>query len=216
MNLRSLVVTTPASDLSLLSIEELRALAGVSDGSQDADLRALGLRVAAAITSECNIAIGAGGEPTLRKETLTETIYSPRGWQISLSRRHNVSVTSISADGSLIDSSEWLVDSERGLISRVISGFPSSWWGQTFVIIYDAGFETVPGDLKQAAMDYFRALLAEAERDPFVKSMSQDIPGVMTETKDFWVGRMPGQEAAGVMPDVVAAQLKRFRNFAIA
>jgi hypothetical protein len=212
---RSLVVTTPATDLTLLTIDELRFAAGVTDGSRDTELRNIEARVAASIMSECNIAIGAGAEPTLRRETLTETIYGPHSSNLMLSRRHNVTVASVSLDSVTVAATDWVVESEKGFVSRLIGGYPCHWWGITAVVVYDAGFTVVPGDLKQAAMDYFRAVLAEAERDPFVKSLSQDVPGVMSETRDFWVGSIPGQVNAGPVPDVVAGQLKRFRNYVI-
>ncbi len=50
------VTTTPATDLALLTIRELRAVIKVSDGSQDIALKRLGSRVADRITQACNIA----------------------------------------------------------------------------------------------------------------------------------------------------------------
>ena len=93
----ALKVTTAATSLQLLSDVELRAAAGVSGTDQDDVLAAEGLRVAAAITMACNVAVGAGGEPTLLQETLEETFWSVRGDNLILSRRHNVELLSITA-----------------------------------------------------------------------------------------------------------------------
>lgn len=213
--MRSLVITTPATDLALLTIDEMRFAAGVKNGSRDAELRALESRVAASIMSECNIAIGVGAEPTLRSETVTETIYSPYGSILTLGRRHNVALSSVTLDGSAVSASDYVVDAEKGMMSKLQAGYPCHWSGQVAAIVYTAGFATVPGDLKQAALDCFRSFLAESTRDPSLKSVSQDIPGLMSETRELWVGSMPGQTKEGAVPDIVAGQLKRFRNYVI-
>lgn len=224
-NLRpSLTVTTPAASLALLTVAELRAAAGVTDGSQDVTLQALGLSVAAAIMSECNIAIGAGGEPTLFRETLTETFYwpywpnRPNSCDLVLSRRHNIAVTSVTVDtdAPLVVNTDYRVNPESGILSRVNSGYPISWWGQTIVVVYAAGFVTIPADLKQAATDFFRATFNEAGRDPFVKEQETEIPGVERQRIAYWVGSIPGQSSEGAVPDIVAGQLKRFRNAVVA
>lgn len=211
-----LTVTTPANDLALLSIEELRATAGVSDDSRDIELTALGLSIAASIMSECNIAVGIGGEPTLLQETLSETFYSPRGCELILSRRHNVAIASVTEDDALlVVNDDYLVNPESGLLSRQSSAYPSHWCARTVVVVYQAGFATVPADLKQAATDFFRATLAERSRDPFVKSKSVEAPGILSESTDYWVGSVPGQTSEGPVPDIVSGQLKRYRNFPI-
>lgn len=224
-NLRpSLTVTTPAASLALLTVAERRAAASLTDGSQDAKLETLDLSVAAAIMSECNIAIGAGGEPTLYRETLTETFYwpywpnRPNSCDLVLSRRHNIAITSVTVDtdAPLVVNTDYRVNPESGILSRVNSGYPISWWGQTIVVVYAAGFVTIPADLKQAAIDFFRAAFNEAARDPFVKSEEIDVVGVDKVVKTYWIGSIPGQSNEGPVPDIVSGQLKRYRNAVVA
>lgn len=210
--MRVLTVTTPASDLALLTIAEMRALAGVADSSEDAELTALGLRIAAAITAECNIAVGSGSEPTLLRETLTETFYGVDAGELVLSRRHKISITSVTEDGTALAADEYLVNPEAGILKRLQSDYPVDWCARKVVIVYQAGFAEVPGDLKQAAMDFFRVAYLESSRDPMVKRVREDIPGVMEKETDYWVGSVPGQTKEGAVPDIVAGQLSRFRN----
>lgn len=212
---RFLTVTTAASDHALLTITEMRALAGVTDGSQDVALSALGLRIAAAITAECNVAVGSGANPTLLQETLTETFFYVSSEDIYLSRRFGIVIVSVVEDAVTLDADEYLVDTESGLLNRLDDeGYPIRWCAQKVVVIYQAGFATtaIPGDLKQAAMDFFRTTYLEGSRDPMVKSEREDIPGVMERERQYWVGSIPGQSNEGAVPDVVAGQLKRFRN----
>lgn len=214
----SLTVTTPAADLSLLTVAERRAAAGLASGdtSQDADLLALDLRVAAAIASECNVAIGSGADPTLRRETLTEAFYRLYGVDaLVLSRRHNITITSVVNDGETVDTGDYHVDPESGFLTGLSDDYPSRWRGSKITIVYAAGFATVPVDLKQAAIDCFRAFYLETSRDPLVKRTSVEIEDLETVTTDYWIGSVPGQVREGPVPVAVAGQLKRFRKVAV-
>jgi len=210
---RFLTVTTAASDHALLTIAEMRALAGVTDSSHDVTLSALGLRIAAAITAECNVAVGSGANPTLLQETLTETFFYVSSEVLNLSRRFDIVISSVVEDDITLDADEYLVEPESGFLNRLdADGYPIRWCAQKVVVVYQAGFASVPGDLKQAAMDFFRTTYLESSRDPLVKSAETDIPGVMREKFDYWVGAIPGQTNEGPVPDLVLGQLKRFRN----
>lgn len=212
-----LTVTTLASDLALLTIDELRAAAGVTDGSQDVILSGLGLSIAASIMSECNIAVGAGSEPTLKQETLTETFY-PNGrssCELILARRHNVAIVSVTEDGTALVTDDYSANPESGIIVRLSSGCPIYWCGRTIVIVYQAGFATIPADLKQAATDFFRSAWQERGRDPMVKAEEVNVPGLRDKRVEYWVGSVPGQSNEGPVPDVVSGQLKRYRNMVI-
>ncbi|MER9814291.1 hypothetical protein [Mesorhizobium sp. M0129] len=214
-----LAITEDAGDLALLSIDELRAAAGVTGGSQDTTLTALGLRIASAITAECNVAVGAsadGFEPTLKQETLTQTFYQVGADELMLARRHNVAISSLVEDGdTLTADDDFMVDPESGLVTRLSSNCPRRWCARKVVVVYKAGFETIPGDLKQAATDFFRYAYLESTRDPALKSEVVDIPGVERTERAWWVGSVPGQSFEGAVPDIVAGQLKRFLNPAI-
>lgn len=210
-----LTVTTPASNLVLLTLDQMRSAVGVTDSSLDAPLAKLEARIAAAIMSECNIATGAGGEPTLKQETLTQTFRFVDAEQIVLARRHGVTITSVVEDSVALSATDYVVDPEGGMITRLCSDMPTRWCALKVVIVYKAGFTTIPGDLKQAAMDFLSAAYRESSRDPFVKSEEIDIPDVERTKRDYWVGSIPGQSNEGAVPDIVAGQLKRFRNLAI-
>ncbi len=215
----TLVVDTPAQSLQLLSIEEMREAAGLASGddSKDELLKTRGLGIAAAIMAECNIAVGAGADPTLLKEGLTQTFYRVDSYELILDRRHNVTITSITVDGELQDEATYFVEPEAGMVSRFdADGRLRRWCASKIVVVYDAGFETAPGDLKMAAMDFYRATSQGSTRDPFVKSETREIPGLETVRKDYWVGSMPGSATEDAVPDIVSGQLKRYRNAVLA
>ncbi len=217
MTMRSfLTVTETASDPHLLTAPERRVAAGLEDDdtSQDTALATRSLAVAAGITSECAIATGSGGDPTLKQETLTQTLYSVDTDQLILARRHNIDMTSLTVDDVvLVEDTDYIVDPESGLLTRLISDCPARWCARKIIAVYVAGFDPIPGDLKQAATDYFRALTLEGTRDPYVKAESVEIPGVESRRTELWTGALP--DSAGVPPSV-AGQLTRFRNVVVA
>lgn len=212
-----LTVTDAASSLALLSAFEMREAAGLDSGdnSQDAALRAMEARCSAAIMSECGIAVGGGAPPTLLQETLTETFYGICAEQLILSRRHEIDITSIVEDGVTLVDTDFIVEPESGLVTKLCSDYPSWWSANKIVVVYQAGFETVPSDLKMAAIEFLRASWLEQSRDPMVKNERVIIPGVEERDVGYWVGSVPGQTNEGAVPDIVAGQLKRFRNSAI-
>ncbi|MBE1208113.1 hypothetical protein [Aminobacter carboxidus] len=212
----SLSITTPATSLALLTIEELRSAAGVTGAGQDTALTSLGLQVAASIMTECGIAIGSGGEPTLWQETLTETFRKVRCDELVLSRRHNIEIVSVTADAVLMDAAEYEADPESGVFTKLCGDLPVRWCATKVAVVYKAGFGEVPGDLKQAAMDFVRLAWLESKRDPALKSEVVDVPDVLKTEKTWWVGSVPGQSSEGAVPDVVSGQLARYRNIAIA
>lgn len=214
---QTLAVTTPASDQKLLTIEQLRVASGLtaSDTSKDSVLEELGKRVAADITDACHIAIGAGAEPTLRQETLTETLRWVQADEIVLSRRHNVEVTSIVEDGTPLSTNDFDVDPESGVLSRLRGDRPCRWRANKVVVVYKAGFETVPPGLAGAAMDLARLRLSSEAADPLEKARTVEIPDVETVRVDRWVGAVPGS-FVGPVPTEIAAKLARYMNVALA
>src|SRR6185312_7968968 len=97
-------VTTPASELSLLTVEELRAAVGVTDASQDDALTALGARLSASIAKQCGVASDGVNPATLLSETCTE-VFRPTRFQqdLVLSRRPVTSITSVTENGTALD-----------------------------------------------------------------------------------------------------------------
>ena len=215
---RFLEVTSPASDTTFLTQAERRAAVGLAptDNTQDLILADLDARVAARICAACNIAVGSGANPTLRQETLTETIRGfCGGGDIRLSRRHNVAVTSVTGDGSAVGTADYLVDPESGVLTALKDDEYYTWSARKLIIVYVAGFTTPPPELKAAASDFLRAIWLERTRDPFVKSEDIKIEGVEETSRSYWIGDVPGQSYTGAIPDSIAGQLTRFRNFHI-
>ncbi|WP_339085978.1 hypothetical protein [Hyphomicrobium sp. ghe19] len=152
----------------------------------------------------------------MRKETLKEHFRDVQCEALLLSRRHDVAITEIKFGDTDLASTEYEVDPEAGIVYRLLKGSTTFWSAAQIDITYEAGFATIPADLKMAAMDFMRLAWAEKDRDPSLKGETIEIPGVSTKRRDYWVGSVPGQSHEGAVPDIVAGQLMRYRNMVIA
>jgi len=212
-----LTITTPATDLQLLNQEQLRLAAGLAadDSSQDAELAKVGLRIAAEIASACRIRVGSGGQPTLKRELVTQTFRGPRLRELILDRRHELEITAVSIDGTSLGDGDFEVEPESGLLYRLSGGSVTKWCGRSIAVVYEAGFDTVPADLAAVASDLMRLRVSAGNRDPLIKSESSEVPDVLTQRVDYWVGAVPGS-TSGPVPAEYAARLSRYMNWAMA
>lgn len=181
-----LTVTTEATDKTLLTLAELRAAVGLTDNSKDPELTALGNRAAAAIARACRVAAGGVAVPTLRKETLSET-QELRGASeyLVLARRPIVSITSVTENATALAAADYRLLAPQGMLQRRSGNYAYQWTpGVDVVVVYSAGWSTVPDDLKLAATKFVRILFAEARRDASLKRVK--IEGV--SEREYWVG----------------------------
>lgn len=214
-----LTVTTPASDLKLLSTEQMRAAAGLAadDSSRDAELAILNARISAEITDACRIAVANGKEPTLRQETLSEDFRGCRRGPLVLSRRHNVEIVSVTADGLSLAVDDYEIEAEAGLLHRLCGDRRFCWPEAKTIVVYKAGFATVPPALIGAAGDLIRFRRSELERDPLARSERVKTEGVDEVAVEYWVNAVTSGSAAALgtsIPPNVAASLARYRNSA--
>jgi hypothetical protein len=173
-----LQIPSPNTDRSLLTIEELRSAAGVTDSSRDTELQVLGDAIAALITQACQVARVGAIPPTLRQEAVVETFNAPvhhgyhwlpidRAGALHPSRTPIVSIESVVEGTRTLTTSDYQVDGAA--IYRLSSGHRMHWQCGPIVVSYTAGYATVPYDLKWAATKFVQAALLENGRDPYLK-----------------------------------------------
>ena len=194
-------VTTPASELSLLTVEELRAAVGVNDSSQDAALTALGLRLSASIAKQCGVASDGVHPATLLSETCSEVFRPTRHRQdLILARRPVGEITSVSENGTVLDAADYEIRRGSGILTRLSGDSLSCFPCGKIAVVYEAGFETAPDDLKLAASKLASALYSETARDPNLKRI--DIPDV--EEREYWVGPSDDPLLSAEISDLLA------------
>jgi hypothetical protein len=204
-----LSIASPNTDRSLLTLAELRAAAGVSDGSKDATLIPMGNYISAAITSACKVTKAGAIPPTLRLETVTETfLFKSLQKCLVLARRPIVTITSLTQMSSVLSTNDYQADESSGIVYRKNGIGPYfeavgpwgfwpgqfGWWatGST-VVEYSAGYATVPDDLKYAAIKFVKSEILTGSRDPLLKRLS--VAGV--SDREWWVS---DKTSAGVVP----------------
>src|SRR3990167_5540578 len=114
-------VDTAATDLQLLTIQQLRVGAGLvkDNSSRDEELTELGLRVAADIAVACRVADGGVYPPTLRSETVTNTFQWPGGaGDLILSRRFVSGTPTITEDAVAVVAADYAIKRAEGLRSE--------------------------------------------------------------------------------------------------
>ena len=198
---------TENTDRSLLSDAELRIAIGDDGSASDASITALGNRVSAAIVRACRVPAAGATPPTLRLETISETFRLKSSQEsLILSRRPIVSVTSIvENDETLTANTDYESHAAAGMIKRLSDDTEICWPSGKIVVVAACGWETVPDDLKLAAVKLAAVFWSEGERvDPNLKAVS--IPGVID--REYWVS--PSDDPA--MPREVLDLLAPYMN----
>jgi hypothetical protein len=196
-----LTVITAATDRALLTTAELRDAVGAS--LTDPQLMTLGNRVAAAIARACGVAEGGTVPVTLRLETLSET-FRTRDCRrrLMLSRRPVVSITSVTEGGTAVAVSDYEFDGPAGLLTRFSAGDLTDWPScSRIVVVYSAGYESVPDDLKDIASRLAATWAINKGRDLTLKRDRIDGVG----EQEYWVD----PDADSVLPDDIMAALRR-------
>lgn len=177
-----IVIPEPNTDRSLLTLDELRAAAGVSDASMDATLIPMGAYISALITSACEIIRDGAIPPTLRLETVIET-WRPKKRVPTLipSRVPIVEIASIVENDNELDTDGYEIS--QGMLWRLMGDCRCMWSGCAIVATYDAGYAIVPDDLKYAAIRFVQIETSRGNRDPYLKART--VPGVLEQ--QWWV-----------------------------
>jgi hypothetical protein len=196
-------VLTPASDLSLLTIEELRVAIGLAsdDVSQDEKLETLGKRVSSIITAACQVVKDGISPPTLLLEGCIDMYRLKCGQQaIYLSRKPVYQMVAVSASGSLLTQDvDYEVDAASGKLIRLSGDNETCWAAGKLEVQYDAGYDPVPEDLKAIAAQLAGGYWADDGIDPMEKRVS--VPGVID------VERWVDANADGQMPKEIMQRL---------
>lgn len=184
MSYRStLAVTVPADDTDLVSLARVKSELGITDTSSDTLLGEWITEETTTVTDELN--------RTLAEETIEETFRrggSSRAETLTLSRRPVSAIASVTEDGSALDTGNYEIDAQAGLIYRLsANGYRSHWWASVVVVTYTAGYalpDSAPSWATKATIICLTHRWAAKGRDPSLKEIN--IPGVIE--KQWWVG----------------------------
>lgn len=210
--MRSLAtITTGPEQTRLTTVETVKSELSITTDVHD---DVLGRKIDEA-TSDIEAHIGR----VLNRVTLTETFWGGPGYgeYLILSRAPVASITSVTLDDVAVDTDEYRLDADAGILYRLdASGYPCTWtWTNKIVLVYEAGFllpgendRDLPHALEGAAIALVNSYWQAKGRDPMVKA--EDVPGL--GSVQYWVGSVG--EAGQLPPDVVA-KISPFRRILV-
>lgn len=196
-------VSVAATDRSLVTAAEVLAAIGATATS------AMILYVSDLISMECRVVADGVNPPTLREETIVETVRVVTSKnELVLSRRFIGDIVSVTVDGSALAETEYEVDAAAGILTRIDStGAVICWSRGKVVVTYDAGFASVPEPLKLAAIRAIQEQLSASARDPLLRGETVEGIGRF----DYWVNG-GGASSSGPISGSISAMLDPFKS----
>ena len=207
--MRSIVqVTTAPEHVALTTLDRVKLELGITTEASDDLLRAKILEASSDIEAQCQRNFAAQG--------MTERFWGDPGCAeyFSLRQYPVTSVTSVTVDDVAVDSDEYRLDAETGLLYRLdASGYPCIWqWCKDVVIVYAGGYAmpesespNLPASLQAACVLLMNSYWSSRGRDPALRA--EDIPGLGSAT--YWVGAV-GE--SGQLPPEVMSRISPFRR----
>jgi uncharacterized phiE125 gp8 family phage protein len=228
--MRSVVqIVTPSKSELLTTLSRVKGELNITTGTNDEVLQA---KIAEA-SSDVQAAIGY----RLPSEDVVETFWRDDGqhWlrlgphganppetTLFLKRTPVSAIASVTVDDLPLDSSEWRLDPDAGLLDRLTpDGRPCAWcFCKSVIVAYTAGFILpgnpgrrppfgLPAGVEGAVVALVSDYWASRGRDPTLRAES--IPGVID--RQFWVGAVGDP---GLLPPRVWASIAQFRRPAVA
>lgn len=199
-----LTIVTPAPTQDLITLATFKVARGITGTSDDAIWSALITQASAMIAGHCG--------RVFREEVVTETI-RPSGrppHSLMLARFPIGGVSSISEGGITLNSSDYFIDPQSGILER-ICGDRAAFWNGACVVTYSGGYRgdgdplSVPSDLQGACIDLVDHLKRRGASDPMLRSSEVD-----------GVGSMSFQVPTGGIPEFILDTIDRYRNRLIA
>ena len=115
-----LIVTTPAASFDLTTLETVRSEFGVTDHSEDENLRTWIRQASDVISKYCN--------RVFARETISETVRrATRSDDILLSRYPVSSIVSVVENGVTLAAADYEVRAESGLLTKLSNDEPACW-----------------------------------------------------------------------------------------
>lgn len=112
-------------------------------------------------------------------------------------------VTLVTIDGVDLGATDFIADSEAGMLYRA-TGWTSS---SSIVVQYSAGYSEIPDDVQLATILLCVMTYRARTRDPLLRE--KETPNLGRE--QYWVGHLPGGEQL-ILPGDIAALLNPYRR----
>lgn len=213
-----LTVIEAAATQDLTTLATVKTALSIAGGESDALLRALITQASADCADWCGRKFGL--------ETVTETFRlswpglaylapnagpGDRAYRgdLVLTRRPVVSITTVIEAGATLDSADYALQAEAGILTRLRSDTPCAWLAGTIAVTYAAGYDLVgnlPPAIERACIEVVKALWDAGSRDPALRQIN--IPGVVE--RQYWV-----DSTAPGLPRSATDRLQFYRDYRV-
>jgi hypothetical protein len=193
-------VVTPATDRDLVTLADVREQLQFksTDTAQDAWLTKVVSRSSQQAERYCNRVFAEQDY----QDTFGVT-YGDLGTPLMLGQAP-VTVTLVTVDGTALDPSAWIADTDPGLLYNAID--PRVWTATDSILVqYTAGFAEIPDDVQHAVISLCTMSYRARSRDPMLRM--RETPGLGREM--YWIGAAPGE---AVLPQDIASLLNPYRR----
>lgn len=204
-------VTTAANSNDLTTKAKVKSELGITTTDEDVNIATWITQASAAVAVNCRRTFGL--------ETLSEQfrLSSYINGRLQLSRFPVSTITSVTENDTLLTATDdYEFDAESGLVTRLSGDVPARWpWGK-IVVVYSAGYDlldALPHPIERAVILLVKHYRSGATRDPMLKAEQTNVPGVLDERQEFWVGGIGGQ---GGLPTEVSDLIAPYRRVLVA
>jgi hypothetical protein len=199
-------VTTSTTETRLATLDALKSELGITGDERDEYLGNLLDQSSATIETYLN--------RVLWTETISEVFRDgeiPGNGVLWLARWPGNAVTSVTVDGNAV--TDYEVDPSNGALYRLDADGDRLYWQsgsvRKIVVVYTAGYDTMPLDIVRACLDLTKTKYYAQLRDPSMKS--EEIPGVIKQ--EFWIGQVGSEE--GGIPSLIASSVDSYRRLGV-
>lgn len=186
-----ITVTVASTNVSLTSLDTVKAELGVVDRSSDDKLKALISQASGVVASYCNRVFGL--------ETVTEIFRVRCGTHGLIAGRYPIKeITSIVENDIELSADDFEADLEAGIIERLRSGCVVRWPHGKVTVVYSAGYNLpadVPEPVERATIELVKQFYSSGDRDPLVRSETVEGAGSTDYFAPFTGGFTPEVEA---------------------
>lgn len=191
-------VTDNANSYDLTSLANVKAELGISDTNSDTLLARYITSASLAAEQYCNRAFVVESIQDQFFSDERSSLFRNGLEKLQLSRWPINDLTSVVENSvTLVANTDFITDVASGQLVRIDSnGNLRRWSVLPIVVVYDSGYDTIPGDIEDAVIRMVTRRFASKGRDPNLKQ--QNIPGVIEQS--WWIAT--GTDSGNMSPDI--------------
>lgn len=190
---------SPTAAVALLELDDLKAALGISGSDHDDELNGLIDEVSASIETYCGSLFG-------KRDVTERHNLSEAGGTLVLRYTPSISLTSVTTDGVAQDKAAYRLNTLASTLKRIDH---APFGCGEHVIVYEAGYATIPAAVSRAALELAKYLRSAAGENDDISSESVSDVGQVTYAS---AARRTISANGVALPNRVALMLAPYRR----